>query len=79
MVGSEIRDVEGVVTAGEYVLVAYGKGATVEASRQAAYKVVDQISWPPHINVRTDIGKRLEQGLKELHRHGYATDVNYGN
>ena len=79
MVGSEIRDVEGVVTAGEYVLVAYGKGATVEASRKAAYKIVDQISWPPHANVRTDIGKRLEQGLKELHRHGYATDVNYGN
>jgi phosphoribosylamine--glycine ligase len=75
--GSRIEDRDCLVTAGSYVLVAYGQGRTVEASRQAAYKVADQISWPPHINLRTDIGCRLEKGLKELHRHGYATDVEY--
>lgn len=77
--GHRIEDREGLVTAGEYVLVAMGQGKNVEAARKAAYGIVDQISWPPHCNVRTDIGCRLEKGLKELHRHGYATDVSYGH
>ncbi len=77
--GGKIENVECLVTAGEYVLVAMGQGKSVEAARQAAYKIVDQISWPPHQNVRTDIGCRMEKGLKELHRHGYAVDVTYGD
>lgn len=79
LVGNKIVEGECIVTAGEYVLVAMGHGRTVEAARKAAYKVVDQISWPPHTNVRTDIGCRLEKDLRDLHRLGYALDVNYGN
>ncbi len=79
VVRGKIEDGECLVTAGEYVLVALGQGRTVEAARKAAYQIVDQISWPPHANVRTDIGCRLEKGLKELHRHGYALDMSYGH
>jgi len=75
--GDEIENCDCVVTAGEYVLVAMGQGKSVEAARKAAYGIVEQISWPPHQNVRTDIGCRMEKGLKELHRHGYATEVSY--
>lgn len=76
--GNRIEDRDCLVTAGEYVLVAMGQGDSVEAARKAAYGIAEQIHWPPHTNLRTDIGCRLEKGLKELHRHGYATDVRYG-
>lgn len=79
IVGGKIVEGECIVTAGEYVLVAMGHGRTVEAACKAAYEVVDQISWPPHANVRTDIGCRLKKDLKDLHRLGYALDVNYGH
>jgi phosphoribosylamine--glycine ligase len=77
--GGKVEERDCLVSAGQYVLVAMGQGATVEAARKAAYRVAEQISWPPHTNMRTDIGCRMEKGLRELHRHGYATDIAYGN
>lgn len=78
-VAGRIEDRDCLVSASEYVLIAMGQGDSVQNARRAAYKVAEQISWPVHTNMRTDIGCRLEKGLKELHKHGYARDMIYGN
>ena len=76
-VGGSIKDRPLLVTAGQYVLVALGTGPTVVAAQDDAYAVTDKINWPCHTNMRTDIGNRLEDGLKKLQAHGFAEGMRY--
>lgn len=74
----EAEEVEAILTAGQYVLIAAGTGTSVEEARVAAYGVVDEISWPSNVMARTDIGKRLKDELPLLHDHGFAKGLFYG-
>ena len=65
------------VTCGDYVIVCTGTGSTVSKAKEAAYKVVDKISFPNSPMYRTDIGDRLEKQLPLLQKHGYATEFVY--
>lgn len=66
------------LTAGTYVMVVSGSGRTVTAAQKAVYATAWAIKWPSNIVMRTDIGKRLEDQLPELHKHGFAEGMNYG-
>jgi phosphoribosylamine---glycine ligase len=66
------------LTAGVYVVVVTGSARTVVGAAKAAYRAAWAVKWPSNIVFRTDIGKRLEEQLPELQRHGYAVGMNYG-
>lgn len=78
VVDGKVKYINEMLTAGAYPLVVTGKGKTVEAARDVAYGVVDQIRWPSNVMVRTDIGKRLMEQLPLLHKMGYAVGMKYG-
>jgi phosphoribosylamine--glycine ligase len=63
-------------TTGEYVMVVTGHGKTVSAAQKDVYGAEDQIKFPDKM-VRTDIGKKLEKQLPELHKLGFATDLEF--
>ena len=65
------------VTAGNYVLTVSGVGDTVDAAREKAYGELDKISVPNSPSWRTDIGKKLEKKLPELHKMGYGLGAEY--
>ena len=65
------------LTGGSYVLVATGQGSTVDKAAKRAYDVVDEIKIPSNMMYRTDIGRRLEKQLPELHKLGYADGMDY--
>jgi len=66
-----------IVTAGAYVYVATGRAKTVSQSAKRAYKIVDSIELPNSPGYRTDIGRRLEEQIPKLQKHGYALDWVY--
>jgi phosphoribosylamine--glycine ligase len=66
------------LTAGIYVAVVSGSGRSVRAAQESAYAVAWGLKWPSNLVFRTDIGKRLEDQLPELQKHGYATGMKYG-
>ena len=72
-----IVDRPSLVTAGDYVLVANGRGNTVKQACERAYKNVKKIDIPDCINVRDDIGEALEHQLPVLHGYGYATEFKF--
>lgn len=76
-VDGEVVEMPSLVTAGDYVLVANGKGKTVCESAEKAYKNVKKIDIPDCINVRDDIGERLERELPILQSYGYAESWQY--
>lgn len=61
-------------TTGEYVLVATGLGATVEKARERVYKTVKSIKIP-NAMYRQDIGCKVQESLKDLHKFGYALSM----
>ena len=67
------------VTAGDYVLVTTGTGATVKEARKKAYKTVKEIEIPSSMIVRDDVGERLEEDLVKLNKWGYCTEFTYGD
>jgi phosphoribosylamine--glycine ligase len=84
MVGTAPQNVDGtvqnercLVTAGDYVMVANGHGKTVSESCKNAYKAVKEIDIPDCINVRDDVGERMEKQLPELQGHGYCESWTY--
>jgi phosphoribosylamine---glycine ligase len=64
-------------TAGSYVLVSAGTGATVAEARGDAYRVLDRLSVPASPFWRVDIGSRLRSALSKLQEHGYAAGLKY--
>jgi phosphoribosylamine--glycine ligase len=65
------------VSAGDYVAIVTGEGATVTAARRAAYGHIKQISMPNSPFYRNDIGGRLAKDLPKLQAHGYALGLDY--
>jgi phosphoribosylamine---glycine ligase len=59
------------VTTGPYVCVVTALGSDVHDVIPKCYATVDRIKFPNRI-VRSDIGKRLEKQLPQLHSYGYS-------
>ena len=79
MVGGKVENRSMTVTAGDYILVASGTGATVSDAAKKAYTTMSQIEMPNSMMYRTDIGERLKKQLPELHKMGYAEGTEYGH
>ena len=62
-------------TSGEYVMVVTGLGASVTAARKAVYGAVKEIKFS-NLMVRDDIGEKVIEKLPELHKMGYAMEMN---
>ena len=77
MIDGEVKEVECLVTAGDYVAVACGTGYTVSEACEEAYDLVKTIEIPESINVRDDVGERCKKQIPELKKHGYMTDWRY--
>lgn len=75
--GKKLDTQLGVVTAGNYPMVAMGTGRTVSKAAKAAYEIADQLKLPSNLMYRTDIGCRLETDLPLLHKHGIAKGMVY--
>ena len=54
-------------------MVANGHGSTVRESAQNAYKNVKKIDIPDCINVRDDVGERLEKELPILQKAAWVS------
>jgi phosphoribosylamine--glycine ligase len=68
----------GILSAGNYLLVATGTGSTVAEASSRAYKVAWGVEMPSNLMFRTDIGQRLKKDLPTLHDLGYAKGMHYG-
>ena len=76
MDGGKIVDAKIPQTTGEYVLVATGLGKTVSKAREAVYKTVKSVKFANSM-YRTDIGAGLKGALPELHKFGFAKQMNF--
>jgi phosphoribosylamine--glycine ligase len=75
-VGKKVARLTNPATAGDYVLVATGKGETVAEARSDAYKAVRKITMPNSPAYRLDIGRgRMGKQLPALQKMGYATGI----
>lgn len=77
MQGGEIVEKPMICTAGDYVAVTTGLGATVEAAREAVYETTWKVKWNSNRMFRTDIGCRLEKELPVLQSLGYCKGIRY--
>lgn len=64
-------------TAGSYVLVATGTGASVSAGRRSALGALGKLTIPASPYWRIDIGQRLKKQIEPLQRHGFAKGLVY--
>lgn len=67
----------GLVSAGNYLLIALGAGARVELAAEKALAVAQAVKSPSSLMYRTDIGARLMHELPRLHRNGFAKRMEY--
>lgn len=73
-VGDKVVRMDNFVTAGDYVAVVTGCGATITGARRSAYSAVKKIKMPGSPFWRTDIGSgRINAGLPAIQAHGFAT------
>lgn len=79
VVEGELHHQGALVTAGNYVCIATGRGETVSDAANAAYWVADSVRWPSNVMYRTDIGKKLEGELVGLQEVGYALNMKYSD
>lgn len=70
--GDRLAQIEGLVTAGDYVCVVSGNGETVRGACEAAYRNVKKLEIPNSPMYRTDIGERLKDDLEVLQSHGFC-------
>lgn len=68
-----VEDVPEWGTAGSYILVCTGTGATITEAKDKAYKLVKKVRLGNDPQYRTDIGNRCEKALKKLHKFGFCT------
>ena len=76
MENGQVVDRDVIETAGEYPLVVTALGTTVSKARKRVYNTIDNIHFP-NVAYRNDIGSRLEKELPSLHKHGFASDVEW--
>lgn len=72
-----VKEMECLVTAGDYVLVAAGTGDTVTKARDKVYKVINKLEIPNDVMYRTDIGERCEEQIPELQELGYGEGMEF--
>jgi len=72
-----VKNMDCLVTAGDYVLTVTGCGETVTAARKECYGIIDKIELPGDVMFRTDIGERLKKQLPKLQENGYAMGLEY--
>lgn len=84
MMGEAPQDVNGqvikapcLVTAGDYVLVTSGVGASVRQARASAYRALKRLKVPNSPMWRIDIGTRLSKELPLLQAMGYARRMTF--
>lgn len=65
------------VTAGDYVCIVTGHGKTVSEASKSAYQNLKSLTLPNSPMYRNDIGKKVEEFLPKLHKHGLATSYRY--
>jgi phosphoribosylamine--glycine ligase len=64
-------------SAGDYLGIATGTGATVREAARGAYGVLRKLSMPASPFHRIDIGQRLRKELPKLQEHGFAQGLEY--
>lgn len=64
-------------SAGDYVGIATGIGASVREAARGAYGVLRKLSMPASAFWRIDIGQRLRRELPRLQEHGFAMGLEY--
>jgi phosphoribosylamine---glycine ligase len=77
MVDKKVKTEPAVVTAGNYVLVTCGLGASVQDSRKKAYDVAESLIIPNSPAWRTDVGERLKSQLPQMQKMGYAKGMTF--
>lgn len=75
--GGKVKRRPGMATAGNYVAVVTGSGASVTAAAREAYAVADAVRWPSNVMYRTDISDRLKKELPLLQENGWAVGMKY--
>ena len=73
----KVKETRDTVTAGNYVCVATGTGTSVSRAASRALGIAKEVKWPSNVMYRIDIGKRLEEDLPKLQRHGFAEGMKY--
>lgn len=76
-VGGKVVDSPCFLTAGDYILTATGRGASVVEARYRAYSVLGKLSLPSSPFWRNDIGLKLKTCLPRLADLGYAKAWRY--
>lgn len=67
-------------SAGDYLLVATGTGASVQAARRRVYRALGRLKATPGSPFwRIDIGQGLKTALPAIQQHGYATGMEYSD
>lgn len=78
MVGDNVIDLPGLVTAGDYTMVVTGTGPTISSARNDCYKAVKKVKIPNNPFYRPDIGAgRMKKHLPMLHKMGYAKGLEF--
>lgn len=72
-----VKDLECLVTAGDYVLTCTGNGDSVSAARKTVYGIIEKLELSMDPMYRTDIGERLKKQLPDLQKHGYAKNISF--
>lgn len=71
-VDGKVKDCALPVSAGDYLMVVTGTGATVREAQKKAYSATKEVETPSNLMYRTDIGDRLKKELPVLQAHGFA-------
>ena len=71
-IDGEVKDCALPVSAGDYLMVVTGTGATVREAQRKAYAATKEVETPSNLMYRTDIGDRLKKELPVLQAHGFA-------
>lgn len=74
MDGDKVVNKEGIVSAGDYILVSCGAGQTIRQAAKKAYEPLEVIEMPNSPFWRTDCGVKQAKELPELQSHGYCLE-----
>lgn len=75
--GNKVVELQGHLTTGDYILVAASLESTVSKAAEKAEATLKKIKAPASLMYRTDIGRRLEEQLPKLQKHGYAKGMEF--
>lgn len=76
-INGKIVDAPMPLTAGDYVLITSGSGATVREARDKAMRTAKRLKIPSSPFWRPDIGNRMKKQLPILQAQGYATGMSF--